>query len=363
MARQRKIPSGIYQRGNRWKVDTHYKGLAIKDSFAFLDAAVENLNKMKSLVDEGKYLEKKKVCKENLGQVIDKYLKWCESIRQKDIRSKKQRAKVIKEVLGSDTLLSKITRQKVEDFQATRLDSVSQKNKQTKMKPATVNREMALLKHVLTKAEEWGIISHNPAKGIKLSKENNRRLRYLTPEECNSLLESCTTQTMRQVITLALHTGMRRGEILNLTWENVNLRDRYIEITDQKNGERSTIPLTQTAIETLRSIPRRVDSKYVFTGKTPDKPFYDLKRQFEKAVKKAELPGVTFHTMRHTCASTLVMAGVDLVTVKEIMRHKTIDMTLRYSHLAPAHKKAAVDALEKALQPKEQATATEAKTA
>jgi integrase len=134
-------------------------------------------------------------------------------------------------------------------------------------------------------------------------------------------------------------------------------------LTDQKNGERSTIPLTQTAIETLRGIPRRLDSRYVFTGKTPDKPFYDLKRQFEKAVTNAELTGVTFHILRHTCASHLVMAGVDLVAVKEIMRHKSIDMTLRYSHLAPDHKRAAIDALETALKPKEESKATEAKTA
>ncbi len=168
---------------------------------------------------------------------------------------------------------------------------------------------------------------------------------------------------IHSLVTLALHTGMRRGEILNLTWDSVYLRDRFIELTDQKNGESSTIPLTQTAIETLKAIPIRLDSKYVFTGKTPDKPFYDLKRQFEKAVKKAELTGVTFHILRHTCASHLVMAGVDLVTVREIMRHRSIDMTLRYSHLTPAHKKAAVDALEVALQPKEESQATEAKTA
>jgi integrase len=162
------------------------------------------------------------------------------------------------------------------------------------------------------------------------------------------------------IVKLALHTGMRKGEILHLTWENVNLRERYIELVDQKNGERSTIPLNQTAIETLRAVPRRLGSKYVFPGKMPGKPFFDLKRQFEKAVADAKLEGVTFHILRHTCASHLVMAGVDLVTVKEIMRHKSIEMTMRYAHLSPEHKKSAIDALETALIPKAEQTEKQA---
>ena len=81
----------------------------------------------------------------------------------------------------------------------------------------------------------------------------------------------------------------------------------------------------------------------------PNKPFYDLKRQFEKAVTDSGLKDVTFHILRHTCASHLVMAGVDLKTVMEIMRHKSIEMTMRYAHLSPEHKKSAVDALEASL--------------
>jgi len=162
-------------------------------------------------------------------------------------------------------------------------------------------------------------------------------------------LDACPSPTMRQMVILALNTGMRRGEILNLKWENVNLRERRIEITEQKNGQYSTIPLNLTVVEMLRSIPRRLGSDYVFPGLIQGKPFYDLFRHFEKAVKAAKLKDVNFHTLRHTAASHLVMAGVDLATVQEIMRHKTITMTLRYAHLAPEHKQAAVDALQNAL--------------
>ena len=141
---------------------------------------------------------------------------------------------------------------------------------------------------------EWKLLDSNPLRGAKLVKETGRRLRFLTAEECVALLQACSP-IMKKVVILALHTGMRRGEILNLTWEGVNLKERFIELVDQKNGERSTIPLNRKAIETIRSIPRRLDSKYLFPGKTPDKPFYDLELQFENAVSAAKLDGVTFH--------------------------------------------------------------------
>ncbi len=105
------------------------------------------------------------------------------------------------------------------------------------------------------------------------------------------------------------------------------------------------------AIGAIQAIPRRADSKYIFPGKTLDQSFYDLGQQFEKAVSKAKLDGVIFHMLRYTCASHLVMSGADLKTFKEIMRHKSIEMTLRYAHLSPGHKKSAIATLESALVP------------
>jgi integrase len=344
--RRKKVP-GIYQRGARYQIDTFYKGIRLRDSCATPEAADASLRKMKTLLDEGRWLEKKKEVKETVGELAKRYLKWCEEIRQKDLRSKIQRIGTIEEKLGKDTPLSKITRATVEKYQTDRLTSLTYRN--TPLKPATVNREMAALKHMLSKAVAWGILPHNPSSGVKLQKENNRRRRYLTPEECKVLLDACPSVTMRQVITLALNTGMRRGEILNLTWDSINLRERYIELPDQKNGECSTIPLNSTVVDILRSIPRRLDSDYAFSGLIPGKPYCDLKRQFAKAVRKSKLVGVSFHTLRHSAASHLVMAGVDLATVREILRHKSIEMTLRYTHLSGDHKKAAVDALQNAL--------------
>ncbi len=204
---------------------------------------------------------------------------------------------------------------------------------------------MALLKHLLTKAVEKGKIEHNPAKGVKLSKENNKRTRFLSIAEYNALLEACPSATLQHIVVLALNTGMRKSELLRLQWQHVNLRQGFLEILEQKNGNYDTVPLNKTALELLRSIPRRVDSEYVFPGTIPGQPFADLKRQFAKAIRKAKLQGVCFHTLRHSAASHLAMNGIDLQTIGEILRHKDYSTTLRYAHLSPTHKKAAVDKL------------------
>jgi len=211
---------------------------------------------------------------------------------------------------------------------------------------------MATLRHMLSKAVEWDVLADNPCRGVKQSKENNQRVRFLTAEECKVLLDACPSSTLKQVVELTLNTGMRKSEVLHLEWDHVNLRQGYLELLDQKNGGYSTIQLNRKAQEILRTIPRRLDSAYVFTGTITGKPFSDFKRQFGKAVQGSKLVGVTFHTLRHTAASHMVMNNVPLATVKEILRHKDYSTTLRYAHLSPEHTKEAVETLGEALKVK-----------
>ncbi len=196
---------------------------------------------------------------------------------------------------------------------------------------------------------------------MKHLKENNRRTDFLSIDQCISVLNAaakvdedskkgaCPGTTIKDIIELALNMGMRKGELLNLKWDHIKIKQGYLEILEQKNGEYDTIALNQAVIDILKRIPRRLDSPYVFPGKNPDKPFADFKKPFEKAVAMAKFSGVTFHLLRHTAASHMVMNDVDLPTVKEILRHKDFSTTLRYAHLSPSHKKSAVDILENAL--------------
>jgi len=142
---------------------------------------------------------------------------------------------------------------------------------------------------------------------------------------------------------------MRKGEILSLKWDNVDLRHGFILLDITKNGERREIPINDTLKGVLQGITRRLDISYVFYDNATGKPYQDVKRSFNTALRKAGIKNFHFHDLRHTFASHLVMAGIDITTVSRLLGHKTLTMTLRYSHLAPARMAKAVDILDKAL--------------
>jgi integrase len=160
----------------------------------------------------------------------------------------------------------------------------------------------------------------------------------------------------RSIHTSALNTGMRKGEILNLNWDNVDLKHGFILLSQTKNGERREIPINGTLRETLSELfrgteerPRRINVPYVFYDYPTGNRFQSIQKSFKSACNEAKIKDFRFHDLRHTFASHLVMAGVDLTTVRELLGHKTITMTLRYAHLAPSHKVKAVDLLDNSL--------------
>ncbi|HSQ01143.1 MAG TPA: site-specific integrase [Candidatus Dormibacteraeota bacterium] len=143
-------------------------------------------------------------------------------------------------------------------------------------------------------------------------------------------------------------TRLRQSEQFGLRWENVDFQTGIITVPRSKHGEKRHVPMNDTAREILRSLPSRMKSAYVFpsaTGETPIDPCNFIARVFRKALNKAGVEDFRWHDLRHTFASRLVTAGVDLRTVQELLGHKTIMMTLRYSHLSPAHQLEAVQRL------------------
>ena len=184
---------------------------------------------------------------------------------------------------------------------------------------------------------------------VKLLPENNRRLRYLSQEECKALLDASDAH-LKPIVTTALNTGCRRGEILSLRWDtNIDLKHGFILLDRTKNGDRREIPINGTLKSVFQSLPRRLDIPYVFFDSSSGKPYKDVKKSFSTACRKGGIKDFRFHDLRHTFASHLIMAGVDITTVKELLGHKDIKMTLRYAHLAPSHKVKAVDILDNTL--------------
>jgi integrase len=342
-----KYPKGIYPRGNvLWLRYAGLDGNILFESSGSekLKVAEALLHRRKADIQAGKQPEIIKIKNYSFRELAEEYVKWAE--RQ---RGSEKKAYVIRQLVNEfgQYPLRRFDTRMIEQFQTERL--------QKGHKPATVNRHIATIKHMFTKAVDWNMVEEDTLKRIrkaKLLEESNRRLRYLSKEECQALINSCADHIKPIVIT-ALNTGMRKEEILSLKWDNVDLKHGFILLDVTKNGERREIPINATLRATLESIVRRIDLPYVFinervkkdNNKTGDR-FGNLQRSFTTACRRAGIKDFHFHDLRHTFASQLVMAGIDLTTIKELLGHKTLTMTLRYAHLAPSHKVKAVDILD-----------------
>ena len=227
----------------------------------------------------------------------------------------------------------------------------------------TIKHVLAIVRHAFNLAADWGFYKgENPVKKIKLPpKLDNKRIRFLTPEEANDLLEELRRVSMQthDEALIALHCGLRAGEIYNLRWADINFKTGEIHIKNSKSGD-SRFVFMDDAIKDmlLRREPEDLDpSSYVFPDKNGNRK-KTVSKAFFKAVDRLGLNDgiedprdkVVFHTLRHTFASWLAMDGTPLLTLKELMGHKSIEMTERYSHLMPDHKRKAVKAIAKALQ-------------
>ena len=171
----------------------------------------------------------------------------------------------------------------------------------------------------------------------------NTRVRYLEEEEIKKLYKTCA-EHLKPIVIVALNTGMRKEEILSLKSKDVDFRSRIISILDTKNGESRELPMNDIVYRTLLAVEKLPDSRWVFCKKNGER-YGNIRKAFEGARKRAGIVDFRFHDLRHTFASHLVMAGVDLRTVQELLGHKSFEMTLRYAHLSPEHKKAALDIL------------------
>lgn len=337
---------GIYKRGNvYWIRYAGFDGHIIRESSysnKYKDAETLLIRRRQG-IKEGKAPEIKQIKKCTFSELTEQYLVWAE--RQRSFRSKKGFVNQLKDKY-SHLPLHRFNTMLVEQLQTERLQKGN--------KPATINRLTATLKHMFSKAVEWDMVEEETLKRVRKAKllpENNRRLRYLNSNECLNLTNACDAH-LKPVVIVALNTGMRKGEILGLRWNQVDLQNGFILLEISKNGDRREIPINDTLRATFKSIIPRIDVPYVFFDPRTGKALLDVKRSFTTALRKAKIHDFHFHDLRHTFASHLVMAGVDITTVKELLGHKTLTMTLRYAHLAPSHKVKAVDILDSVLNEK-----------
>ncbi len=196
---------------------------------------------------------------------------------------------------------------------------------------------------------EWAWCRDNPVRRVSMEKEQNTRDRWLTDQEEIRLLKACPVW-LGEIMTFALHTGMRMGEILSLTWEGVDVFRRTVTVFRSKNGERRTIPINQIMLDLLQKKAkiRTLKTNLVFCSKafTPIEGGH-LRRAFRTALRTATVSHFRFHDLRHTFATRLVQAGKDLYKVQRLLGHKSGLMTQRYAHHWPESLRDAVEVLKK----------------
>ncbi len=269
-----------------------------------------------------------------LAEGTERYL--AAKARKRSIKEDRRILDHLKSTFGADSLLADITASRISEYKAQRLSALSERRKDADNQPvplsaASINRPLAVLRHLLRLAhEEWEVLSAVPK--VRLEKEPQGRIKWLEPDEENRLLEACAKSKnphLLKIVTVALETGLRRGELLDLTWDRVDLSRGVIRLELTKSGRRREIPMRQVVYNILSSLP----------GPRKDRvwPTADIRTAFENAVVEAKLDDFRFHDLRHHFASWFVMRGGSLQALKEILGHATLAMTMRYAHLAPEH--------------------------
>lgn len=210
--------------------------------------------------------------------------------------------------------------------------------------PATWNRYRALLSLLFRQAIRNGKLTDNPARRVPHKVEHNERVRFLSPAEEEKLSAIILERHPERLaeFKLALHTGLRLSEQYGARWESVNWEQRVLTIPQDKAGRISHVPLNDAAFEALRQLRRRSSATgFVCGGVARPRGW------FEECIKAAGIDGFTWHCIRHTFASRLVMSGADVRTVAELLRHRTLAMVMRYAHLAPDFRMDAVQRMQK----------------
>ena len=336
---------GLYRRRgspNWWVRYADPNGRIVRESTGTSEKTLAKkvLAKKRVLVVEGRHLDKKQVPRTTFFELCEQY--WELWGKHKRMKGLSHMLEIWKQAIGN-VAIKDLSQRRIEKFLNRRMD-------EDKVSAATRNRHLTMLKAMFNKGIEWGLATGNPAGGIGRLRENGARTRFLDCDEIEQLLVA-SSESFRPILITALHTGMRRGEILNLKWADVDFKNRIITIQESKSGKKRMLPMDATVCEALSLLPTRFQQGYVFPSPVKEgQPRYDFKRQFGNAVKEADIHNFRFHDLRHTFASHLVMSGVDLMTVKELLGHATLTMTMRYAHLAPDHRLRAIKTLDSAYQ-------------
>jgi integrase len=298
-----------------------------------------------------------------LAQAAERYL--AAKARKRSLFRDRAFLEHFKAEFGVNTPLSEITASRISEYRDRRLGATTTRYKDAEGQPralsaATINRPLQVLRSLLRLArDEWEALPKVPR--IRFEKEPQGRIRWLEPDEEHRLLAACETSTrpdLHKIATVALETGLRKGEVMGLTWERVDFSRGVIRLEHTKSGRRREVPMRQAVYDTLAPL-RALAAEVLPTEEEADRrtgprgrvwPHRFPRRAWGQALERAGLEDFHFHDCRHHFASWFVMRRGSLQALKEILGHATLAMTMRYAHLAPEHLRAEVAKTERPAQ-------------
>ena len=312
--------------------------------------AVRWANQTEAAITEGRFFKTAESQKHTLSDLIQRYIRDVLPRKAKVFVEYASQLKWWEEQIG-DVRLSELSTSLISEQRDLLSRTIT--NRKKPMSPARVNRYMAALSTALnTSIREWEWMEDNPMRKISKLKEPRGRVRYLSDEERERLLDACkdsANTNLYLIVVLALSTGARQQEIWDLRWSDVNLIKGLITFSETKNDEFRSVPLKGHPLKLLleHSRIRRDDSDIVFPSKKNPAVSYDFRNPWKKALLVAEVEDFRWHDLRHSCASYLAMNGQPIRTIAEILGHKTLSMVQRYTHLNAEHLSEAISDLDK----------------
>lgn len=377
----------VRKKGNKWYCRFQLDGIRYERRCALAENEKE-AKKIEAIIKteilRGNYDYGKSHNTFRLKDGIELFIKYSK-VNKLSYESDKYYIKKVIDFFGENIPLEQITPSKIEDFKEY-LKSYTIKNKikinnpdygkngsrkkyiyketeiQKNRANSTINRHTEMLSKMFNLCIENNLTNTNPCRSVKQLREENFKIRFLTPEEEKRMFEAIEYHYtmsskvngeyefypyihLKNIIICALQTGMRRGEIFNLKWGQIDLKTGYIEVLKTKSGKARKIPISPRLRLTLEEMLIDKQSEYVFVNPETSKPYVDIKKAFSSLLEKAEIKNFRFHDLRHTVATRMVEGGADLLVVQEILGHSNIQTTMRYSHPVPERKKNAIDIL------------------
>ena len=338
-----------------YRVEVRLKGFPTESAtFARKTDAKKWANSTEAAIRENRYFKTAESKKHTFYDLVKRYIETV-AINKKDKQKRVSHLKWWQSEIGAYRLFD-ITPMMIAECRDKLLSETTRRGRLRS--PSTVVRYMATLSHAFTTAvNEWGWIDESPMRKVSKPKEPKGRTRFLGDdttkngkpikgERCK-LLEACKISEnphLYTIVVLALSTGMRQGEIMNLTWPDVDLSRRRITLMETKNGEIRVVPLAGHALELLEKHNKEMsaNSELLFPGKIKKEKPMDLRIPWAAAINQAEISDFRFHDLRHSAASYLAMNGASLAEIAEVLGHKTFQMVKRYSHLSEQHTESVV---------------------